>query len=727
MRIGMVFFDPSSRRRFLIVGSLFLFACLAIALAMSALLFFETKAEMFARSPRVEPNLNDPIFEKTIALTFDDGPDPVYTLPIARYLESEGVPATFFLIGEHVLHYPAIVRALIDKGFEIGNHSFSHSSAVHESPERIRRELTATDHALVYATGRSPVLYRPPFLLDVGFGIVDGHRVQNETLRNIESHGLTIVSADIDTTDWEKSSVFSEDEIYRILIAGAKAGKHVVLLHDHGGDGATLEALQRFIPEMKEAGYTFVPVSHFYGLTRDEAMPYASLSLRDYALIVFLHIISTESLLLTLAGIIAVLSLMRMLMILGSVRVLSFIPLPQVVRTNHSFAVIVPAYNEEANISATLHSVIQSTLAPARIIVVDDGSTDSTATIVRAFMEKSEHNVTLLQKDNGGTKAGALQYALECVTEDVVICIDADTIIEKHAFERMLSHFSRESVGAVAGKVYPATTNTFMEKLQYLEYVQGQNLDKRVFALWNSVGIVPGAIGAWRTKALKDVGGYTTDTVVEDQDLTLAMLTHGWNIDYEPRALAYTETPSTIRAFFNQRFRWIYGTMQCFYKYDRWLFSPERQWLGLIVLPNILFFNIVFPFVAPLLDIVALAGLFGYVNAPIIVASFLIFLFLDVWLAWEGMSREKTPRYTLLLWIPVQRVVYQYVAALAVIKSIITALSGSMVHWGRLVRRGAAAEALLNDHSPDDDTPDFVGTTLPRPRDRFASEPVLSP
>ncbi len=706
----MVFFDPSSRKRLIILGSLFLFAGVAIALSVSALIFFETKAELFGRAPVVEPNFSDPAFEKTIALTFDDGPDPVYTLPLARYLESEDVPATFFLVGEHALHHPSIARTLVEKGFEIGNHSFSHSDAVHESPERIRQELTTTDRAIVYATGRSPILYRPPFLLDVGFGIVDGRQVDNAVLRGIENHGLAIVSADIDTTDWEKNSIFSEDEIYRILVAGAKAGKHVVLLHDHGGHGATLGALKRFVPEMKAAGYTFVPVSHFYGLTRDEVMPPATLALSDYALILFLHVISTESFLVTLAGIIAVLSLLRMLMIVGSVRALSYIPLPSIQRTKHSFAVIIPAYNEEANIGATLRSVSESTLAPARVVVVDDGSTDRTATIVRSFMEESERNVSLIQKDNGGTKAGALQYAMDSVTEDIVICIDADTIIEKHAFERMLSHFSRASVGAVAGKVYPATTNTFMEKLQYLEYVQGQNLDKRVFALWNSVGIVPGAIGAWRTKALKDVGGYTTDTVVEDQDLTLAMLTHGWNVDYEPRALAYTETPSTLRSFFNQRFRWIYGTMQCFYKYDEWLFSAQHPWLGLVVLPNILFFNIIFPFVAPILDIVAVAGLLGYVNAPLIVISFLIFLFLDVWLAWEGMSREKTPRFSLLLWIPLQRVVYQYVAALAVIKSIVTALSGSMVVWGRLVRRGAAAEALLNDHSPDDDTPEFVPT-----------------
>lgn len=698
----MVFFDPTRRRSVYVVGAITCTVLVALLISSGMLYYLRGSGELYARAPaQLAPYRAD---EKTIALSFDDGPDPTYTPRLVQLLKQENVTATFFLVGEHVLKYPHIAASIVENGFEIGNHSFSHEESVHASEERIRHELVATDHAIVAATGHSAMLYRPPFLMDVKFGIPDGRLIENENLRTLERFGTVVVSADIDTTDWEKESVNDAEEIYDILVTGVAAGKHVVLLHDHGGSGATVEALKKFIPEMKAAGYTFVPVSQYFGLTREQAMPRVEMSLAHSLVTSFLSATTHADVLIHIFGVIVgILGLMRMWLIFTSFRF--FVPRQELSRTTlttreriRPFTVIIPAYNEEANIIATLHSIVASSVIPTQIVVVDDGSTDRTYALVRTFPEHPDLTLELIRKENGGTKTGALRYGLAHAQHDIVMCIDADTIVEHHSFEYLLTHFNDEKVGAVAGKIYPATTTTLIEKLQYLEYIQGQNLDKKVLALGNSVGIVPGAIGAWRTRAIDDVGGYSNDTVVEDQDLTLALLSRGWKVNYEPLALAYTETPATIRSFFSQRFRWMYGTVQCFYKYDRWMFSTKQPWLGFVVLPNTLIFSIILPLTAPFFDAFAIAGILGLVHVPVIVTTFCLLVILDLWFAYEALKGEPSHRFSWLPLVIIQRLFYQYVAFFAVTKSIGIALSGSMVRWGALTRRGAATEALAKEN-----------------------------
>jgi len=690
----MLFFDPTRKRR-LYVGAFVMFSVVgAIVAAGANFYFFQYQATLLTHQPTF---VQTPVEQdKIIALTFDDGPDPEHTPELIALLEEEQVPATFFLIGTNVLQYPDIARALVDSGFEIGNHSLSHADTVHASPERIREELMTTDHILAETTGHSTMLYRPPFLLDVKYGVVDGHLIDNPNLRTIESLGFLIVSADIDATDWEKESVNDSEDIYDILVSGVRDGRHVVLLHDRGGKGATVEALRRFIPDMKKDGYTFVPVSYFYGLSQADVMPKTTMTWLQFFSTKLITITTFGSTMLYVFGsVIGIVGLLRMWLVFSSYKLIVHrTPLSHAEPNCRAFEVIIPAYNEEANIAATLHSLSMSTCLPSRVIVIDDGSTDNTAQLVRDYARTSSLEIELLQKENGGTKAGALQYGVDRTTEDILVCIDADTVVERRAFEFLVQHFNDPAVGAVAGKMYPATTYTFIEKMQYIEYLQGQNLDKRVLALGSSVGIVPGAIGAWRTAALLSVGGYSTDTVVEDQDVTLALLTKGWKVEYDPRALAYTETPSTMRSFFEQRFRWIYGTIQCFYKYDTWLFSTQQPWLGFVILPNTIVFSIVLPLFAPLLDGIAIAGLFGFLHVPMLVTIFCLLIVLELWFAFEAVRYEKEPHYAWLWCIVFLRFFYQYIAAIAVMKSLVMAFSGSPMHWGRLTRTGSAANVL---------------------------------
>ena len=102
---------------------------------------------------------------------------------------------------------------------------------------------------------------------------------------------------------------------------------------------------------------------------------------------------------------------------------------------------------------------------------------------------------------------------------------------------------------------------------QALEYITSQNFERRALNVLGAVSVVPGAIGAWRTSAVREAGGYHTDTVAEDADLTMALLRHGYRVQYEDLALAYTEAPINANGLMRQRFRWSFGILQSVWKH----------------------------------------------------------------------------------------------------------------------------------------------------------------
>ncbi len=174
--------------------------------------------------------------------------------------------------------------------------------------------------------------------------------------------------------------------------------------------------------------------------------------------------------------------------------------------------------------------------------------------------------VLLLRKPNGG-KASALNLALAAATAPVVVGVDADTQLDPDALARLDQWFIDPKIGAVAGNVKVGNQKNLVTRWQSLEYITSQNIDRRGMARLNAVTVVPGAIGAWRTRALRGVGGYRSDTLAEDMDLTWRIHRAGWAIANEPRAYAYTEAPSTLNGLLKQRFRWTFGTLQCLWKH----------------------------------------------------------------------------------------------------------------------------------------------------------------
>ena len=158
-------------------------------------------------------------------------------------------------------------------------------------------------------------------------------------------------------------------------------------------------------------------------------------------------------------------------------------------------------------------------------------------------------------------------------------------------------------IGAVAGNAKVGNRINLITVWQALEYITAQNLERRALAALGAITVVPGAVGAWRREALEQLGGFPGDTLAEDQDLTIAIQKAGYRTLFDSEAIAWTEAPDTARGLARQRFRWAYGTLQCLWKHRDATFRPRYGALGMVALPQVWLFQILFSVVSPLVDL----------------------------------------------------------------------------------------------------------------------------
>jgi cellulose synthase/poly-beta-1,6-N-acetylglucosamine synthase-like glycosyltransferase len=356
-------------------------------------------------------------------------------------------------------------------------------------------------------------------------------------------------------------------------------------------------------------------------------------------------------------------------------------------------SIIVPAYNEEINAVGSVQSLLKGNYPNFEIIFVNDGSQDATYERVRdAFANNPK--VKVYTKPNGG-KASALNFGISRSEAEYVICIDADTKLLPNAVSLMMEHFGERSgkpsghegpVGAVAGNVKVGNQVNLLTRWQAIEYISSQNFDRKAFSYLNAITVVPGAIGAFRKQAIEDAGGFTTDTLAEDCDLTIRILRCGYVIENDNRAIAMTEAPETLKQFFKQRFRWSYGVMQTFWKNRDALMNWKYRWLGWAALPNILIFQYVIPFVIPLADFFMIVGLLTG-NASKIGGYYLVFMLVDLAVALLAFSFERE-NLTRLVWLIPQRLIWRWLTWLVLFRAVRRALKGELQHWGVLKRTG---------------------------------------
>lgn len=248
-------------------------------------------------------------------------------------------------------------------------------------------------------------------------------------------------------------------------------------------------------------------------------------------------------------------------------------------------SIIVPAYNEEAVIEDCIVSLLGLDYPAYEVIVVDDGSTDRTAEVAREWEGVADEvEVRTFTKRNGG-KATALNSGISLARHAFVLCMDADSWMEPGSLRAAMHHFRDPDVGAVAGNVKVANRNSILTRLQALEYIEGLNMPRRAQGFVAAVNIVPGPVGVFRRDALDEVGGYDTDTFAEDADLTLKLVTGGWKILYEDRAVTWTAAPEHALDLIQQRYRWTRGLLQAVGKRKEVLLQPFPDfplWLSVL-------------------------------------------------------------------------------------------------------------------------------------------------
>lgn len=349
-------------------------------------------------------------------------------------------------------------------------------------------------------------------------------------------------------------------------------------------------------------------------------------------------------------------------------------------------SVLIPAYNEEENIRATVESVLRSKYHNKEIIVIDDGSTDNTSNIVRETAAAyPTESIRLLSVENGG-KASALNHGLRAATNRVCVVLDADSVLESNALFAFARHFKDTNMGAVAGKVCTTRGKYILDMLQALEYAIGQNVDKRALSVLGAIGVVPGPAGAWNRDFVLERGGFSTETLVEDQDMTLTLLRSGKKVTYEEMAIAYTETPHTLKNFLKQRFRWVYGTMQCLWKHRGVFIEQPTSSMALVVMPNIFVFNIFLPLIYPFADA---AFVFGLILRDWhgLIEPFMLFTMLDLAYACLGVWKEDQ-RLRLISYVPLQRIVYRQLLYYTVMRSLVRSLEGTGSTWNKFAKIG---------------------------------------
>lgn len=646
-----------------------------------------------------------------IALTFDDGPDPKWTPAILDILKQEQVPATFFVIGKNGQAYPELLRRTVNEGHEIGNHTFTHPNLGEVPVSLSDLELNATQRLIESETGRSTVLFRPPY-----FGDAEADKPQEvEPAFQAQKLGYLMVGLRIDPDDWQLP-VTADEIVNRTLARAADTNPEtrgqIVLLHDSGGDrSATIAALPRLIHELRARGFRFVPVSELAGLSRDQVMPLIPAKERvlTRSNAVTFFFLSTSGWILQWIFMIGIVLGLARLIFIGALALAQWFRSRRRERMHAgvSYApfvsVIVPAYNEEMVIKNTIDSLLASDYQNYEIVVVDDGSQDRTTEIVRECYAGNA-KVRLFSETNAG-KAVALNTGLRHARGEIVIALDADTLFAKQTIGALAHRFYDPKVGAIAGNAKVGNRVNIVTRWQALEYITSQNMDRRAFASLNCITVVPGAVGAWRRDLIEQAGGFQSDTLAEDQDLTLRIRRMGHSIGYEEDAIAWTEAPDRLKPLARQRFRWAYGTLQCMRKHLDALFRPKYRALGLVALPNVWIFQILFPLVSPVMDLMLVytllvAGLdrlqqpaeYSSTALRQVLFYYALFLAIDWVAAGFAFLLEKKERWRLLWWLFLQRFCYRQVMYYVMIKSVAVAVRGTTVGWGKLERK-ATVEA----------------------------------
>jgi len=254
---------------------------------------------------------------------------------------------------------------------------------------------------------------------------------------------------------------------------------------------------------------------------------------------------------------------------------------------NPKVSVIVPAFNEEEKIHFTIKSLKDINYKNIEFLIINDGSKDNTSKEVYANIKGDARFRFIDNKDNKG-KAARLNQGIENAEGEFIATMDADSIVEKEAFNKVLPYFSDKKVGAVTVSVEVIKAKKFFHKLVELEFILGLSLFLKISAMLNAVYVTPGPFSVYRKKVLDEIGGFDVTNITEDLEIAYRIHKHGYKIDNCVEAKVSTFVPDTFKQLYIQRRRWYSGAIQTLYKHKKMLLKKKHGFFSFMIPYNYL-------------------------------------------------------------------------------------------------------------------------------------------
>ncbi|MGD8779240.1 MAG: glycosyltransferase [Ignavibacteria bacterium] len=357
-------------------------------------------------------------------------------------------------------------------------------------------------------------------------------------------------------------------------------------------------------------------------------------------------------------------------------------------------SVIVPVYNEGKVLKDSIHSLLQLDYPTYEIIIVNDGSTDNTAEVGKELVghhqgRNSLVKVSLINKPNGG-KSKALNAGIQYSEGDFVLCMDGDSQLSTNCLKMGVRHFVDPEVGAVAGNVKVDNRKKFLTDLQALEYVEGLNLPRSAQGLVRSVNIIPGPIGIFRKKALRQSGFYSSDTFAEDADITLKILSNGWKLVYEPNSIAFTEAPEKLHQLLKQRYRWTRGILQAIRKHKKHILNPTLNFSNTLILWGMFYEALFWPAMNIFANLFFIIVALFYGMSSLLFFWWLGIMVLDMMAAIYCIAAEKEA-FRMVPYSIIYRLVFILVIDITKAMATIEEFLGIEMTWGKLERVGSGS------------------------------------
>jgi len=254
---------------------------------------------------------------------------------------------------------------------------------------------------------------------------------------------------------------------------------------------------------------------------------------------------------------------------------------------NPMVSIVVPAYNEEGKIADTISSLKNATYKNVEFIIVNDGSNDKTAKVVKAKINNDKRFIFIDNHKNKG-KAAALNDGIKIAKGEFVACMDADSTIEPSILEKSLPYFSDKSIGAVTVSVEVKNPKKFLDMVINIEYALGLSLFLKVLSFFDCIMVTPGPFSIYRKSMLEEIGGFDVNNVTEDLEIAYRIHKSRYKIRNCLEAKVQTILPSTFKGLYRQRRRWYSGAIQTLAQHRKMLFSRKYGLFGFFIPYNFL-------------------------------------------------------------------------------------------------------------------------------------------